>query len=273
MKRWKTKLTIRVVSICIFLGCMFYITNFYYQGYANQQKLQSLSAMRNADTESTKQIEEIANGSIENKNKAEYAKLTEILSEFKNIYEKNTDLIGWINLPDTLIDYPVLQRDDNEYYLNHDFYGDISKHGSIFMDCKNDVLLPSTNLILYGHNMKDGTMFSALRKYKDQSFFENHKIISFHTIYEKSQYEIISVFLSKVYLKNEDVFKYYQFVHASNHEEFDEFYHNIKELSLYDTNNEAQYGDTFITLSTCDYTTEDGRLVVVAKKIQTEVEE
>jgi len=279
LKRKDSRLIIRILSICVFSGCILYIADFYYQGYAYQKRNQSISEIIKEETGNSRQLaqsedteeRDVKLSEEDNTGNAPEGSLkpgTGILPEFTEVYEKNREFIGWLTIPDTIIDYPVMQGKDNEYYLNHDFYGEEKKHGSLFLDYKNDVLLPDSNLIIYGHNMKDGTMFSALRKYKNQSFYEAHKVISFHTIYEKAQYEIVSVFLSKVYLKNEDTFKYYQFIKASNQEEFDKFYTNIKEMSLYDTGNEAQYGDTFLTLSTCDYTTEDGRLVVVAKKLQ-----
>jgi len=277
VKRGKCRLIIGILSICIFLLCILYIANFYYQGYAYQKKNQSISAIIKEEADNSRQLVDIEKD-MELGKQDKTSDISEdssktvprILPEYIEVYEKNTDFIGWLTIPDTIIDYPVMQGEDNEYYLNHDFYGEETKHGSLFLDCKNDVLLPDSNLIVYGHNMKDGTMFSALRKYKEKSFYEGHKAISFHTIYEKAQYEIVSVLLSKVYLKDEETFKYYQFFQASSQEEFDEFYNNIKELSLYDTGNEAQYGDTLLTLSTCDYTVKDGRLAVVARKLQDE---
>lgn len=280
MKRKNSRLIICILSICVFLGCILYIADFYYQGYAYQKRNQSISAIIKEEANNSGQFRQLEDTKEADANLSEEdnssnisessLKSGRILPEFTEVYEKNSDFIGWLTIADTIIDYPVMQGDDNKYYLDHDFYGEETKHGSLFLDYKNDVLSPNSNLIIYGHNMKDGTMFSALRKYKDQSFYEDHKVISFHTIYEKAQYEIVSVFLSKVYLKDEDTFKYYQFIQASNQEEFNEFYKNIKELSLYDTGNEAQYGDTFLTLSTCDYTTKDGRLAVVAKKLKDE---
>jgi sortase B len=110
-------------------------------------------------------------------------------------------------------------------------------------------------------------MFGCLDQYENEEYERDHCLISFDTLYEKRTYEIVAVFLSQVYYEDDEVFKYYQFYQADTQEEFDDFYTNIKALSLYDTNVEAQFGDTFLTLSTCSYDTEDGRLVVVAKRI------
>lgn len=110
-------------------------------------------------------------------------------------------------------------------------------------------------------------MFGDLDLYKEETFYKEHSLISFHTLYEERTYEIISVFLSQVY-DDEDVFKYYDFYQADTEDEFLEFYDNVKKMSLYDTGITAKYGDTFLTLSTCSYHVEDGRLAVVAKMVQ-----
>lgn len=261
----KRKNMVLVIAIGIVISCGIYIGNYYYQGYQYQKQNQSLTKLVKETKEDKIEGKEVA-GSIEVDLKEGEPVALDILSEYQTLYEKNKELIGWLTIEGTKIDYPVLQAKDNEYYLKRDFYGEEDRHGSLFLDTNSDILLPTTNFIIYGHNMKDGTMFSALRNYKKESFYQQHNIITFNTIYEKAQYEIVSVFLSQVYLQNQEVFKYYQFIHASSKKEFNEFYNNIKELSLYDTGVDVQYGDTFITLSTCDYTTKDGRLVVVAKK-------
>lgn len=158
-----------------------------------------------------------------------------------------------------------MQREDDEYYLHHDFYGEESRYGCLYVRGQADVDTPGTNFIIYGHNMKDGSMFGDLDLYRKESFWREHPRISFDTLYEERTYEIIAVFRSRVYQPEEDVFKYYQFYQADNQEEFSWFYENIKELSLYDTGVTAVFGDTFLTLSTCAYHVEDGRFVVVAK--------
>lgn len=191
-----------------------------------------------------------------------------ILEKYAAFYEKNSDMIGWLSIEGMVIDYPVMQCEDDEYYLHHDFYGNEDKYGCLYVRAKADVNTPGTNFIIYGHNMKDGSMFGDLDLYRDESFYLEHSRISFDTLYEERTYEIVAVFLSQVYNSDEDVFKYYQFYQADTQEEFDYFYKNIKKLSLYDTGVSAEFGDTFLTLSTCAYHVEDGRFVVVARKIE-----
>ena len=192
----------------------------------------------------------------------------EILEEYSELCSINPDMVGWLRIENTDIDYPVVQNEDNEYYLHHDFYGEDSRYGTLFVKYIADVNTPGTNFIIYGHHMRNGSMFGNLDEYESESFFQEHPIISFDTIFEKREYQIISVFRSKVYSEDEEAFKYYEFYQANSKSEFEEFYNNVKSLSEYDTEVEAEYGDTFLTLSTCAYHTEDGRFVVVAKRIR-----
>jgi sortase B len=200
----------------------------------------------------------------------ETTKAIEMLDKFKKLYAENMDITGWLTIEGTPIDYPVMRghSNDDEYYLYRNFYQNEDDYGSLYVRHKADVFTPSTNFIIYGHDMKDGSMFGTLKKYKDEEYYRQHPIISFDTLYETREYEIISVFLSQVYNSEDDVFKYYEFYNASTEDEFYEFYNNVKALALYDTGVEAAYGDTFLTLSTCSYQVEDGRLVVVAKLVK-----
>lgn len=193
--------------------------------------------------------------------------LPDILPEYEILYQKNKKLIGWIKIDDTNIDYPVMQTSDNEYYLDHNYNQEYDKNGSIFLDTACSVYPRSTNLIVYGHHMKSGKMFGNLQKYAKESYYEDHNLIQFDTIYEKGTYEIMYVFRSQVFNEDDLVFKYYQFINANSGNEFDSYMDEMKKLSLYDTGVTANYGDSLLTLSTCDNSQTDGRFVVVAKKI------
>ena len=185
---------------------------------------------------------------------------------FKPLYEENSDLVAWLSIDGTVIDYPVMQCEDDEYYLHHDFYGNEDKYGCLYVRGKADIDA-GTNFIIYGHNMRDGSMFGDLDLYRQESYYLEHPLISFDTLYDEYTYEIIAVFLSQIYNSDDEVFKYYQFYQADTEEEFDYFYRNIKELSLYDTGVTAEFGDVFLTLSTCAYHVDDGRFAVVAKRV------
>lgn len=193
--------------------------------------------------------------------------IPDILDEYVALYNKNKSFIGWVKIEDTVIDYPVMQTNDNEYYLRRNFNGESDKNGCIFLDCNCDVILGNTNYILYGHHMKSGKMFASLINYADKEFYEKHKIINFDTIYEKGTYEVMYAFRSHIYNSDEIAFKYYQFIDAHSSEEFDSYMEEMAALSLIDTGVTARYGDRLLTLSTCDYQETNGRFVVVAKRI------
>lgn len=196
---------------------------------------------------------------------------TERMIKVEELKKINNDIVGWLEIPNSEISYPVLQSSDNSYYMNHNYKKEYSKEGSIFLDKDYDWTSPSTNLLIYGHNNR-GTnlMFCGLMDYKDQNYYNSHQKIRFTTVEEDSEYQIISVFLSRVYYKSENNFRYYYFINSENKEEFDEYIQNCKALSLYDTGVTSEYGDSLITLSTCEFSQKDGRLAIVGKKIKQE---
>lgn len=194
-------------------------------------------------------------------------RLPDILPEYETLYNKNKKLIGWLKIDDTNIDYPVMQTSDNTYYLDHNYNQEYDKNGSIFLDYNCSVYPRSTNMIVYGHHMKSGSMFGNLQKYAKESYGKKHSVIMFDTIYEKAQYQVMYVFRSQVYNEDDIVFKYYQFIEANSETEFNSYMQEMSELSLYDTGVTAEFGDSLLTLSTCDSSQTDGRFVVVAKRI------
>lgn len=194
---------------------------------------------------------------------------TERMLQVEELKKENQDIIGWVEIEGTNINFPVVQGTDNEYYMKHTYNKENSKDGSIFLDKNYDWNIPSSNLLLYGHNNKDGTMFQDLLKYKDKSFYKEHPTIKFTTINDDCQYEIVSAFLSRVYYEDEqNVFRYYYFVNANNETEYNNYVEESKKASLYNTGKSATYGEQLLTLSTCSYHTEDGRFAVVAKKVK-----
>lgn len=191
-----------------------------------------------------------------------------VLPNYTDLFNKNRDMVGWISIEDTHINYPVMQSvNEPNFYLKHGFNKQYSRYGCPYVQENCDMLAPSDNIIIYGHHMNDGAMFAELEKFKKESFWENHKIINFDTLTEQGKYEIISVFKTVAYTDSNDAFPYYQFVNAEKPEDFKAYVDKCKALSLYDTRVSAEYGDKLITLSTCEYSRKNGRLVVVAKKV------
>lgn len=197
-----------------------------------------------------------------------------VIGEYVNLYKQNPDIIGWIRIEGTNINYPVMQtQDDPEFYLRKDFKKEYSLSGTPFMDAASDIFIPTSNWTIYGHHMKDGTMFMDVTKYADYEFYEEHKIIEFDTIYRegggKAKYEVLAAFYAEIKNVDEGGFKYYQYAGITTEKSFNEYVAGVKAESEYDTDVEAEYGDQLITLSTCNYHVGDGRgrFAVVAKRV------
>ena len=202
----------------------------------------------------------------------EEKQLPEILPEYQEIYAENEDLVGWLEIDGTVINYPVLQSDseeDSQFYLTHSFAKKKDKNGSLFMDYRNDFVDRDTNIIIYGHNMKSGAMFGTLKKYLEKGYLEKHSKIRFDTIYERGTYEVIGAFLSEVSYQDEYTFRYYNFLNANNESEFEAFCVNVMQLdALKKGILDAKYGDQLLTLSTCSSYTDEGRMFIIAKRIE-----
>lgn len=190
-------------------------------------------------------------------------------ASYEPIQERNPDLFGWVYIEGTNINYPVMHTpNDPEYYLHRAFDKSNSKSGTPFLSAS--CFEGCGNYIIYGHNMKNGKMFSALMKYKNREFYENHINISFDTATQAEKYEVIAAFYSQIYSENEkNVFRYYEYTDLTDKAKFEEYIKQVKEAALYDTGKSAAYGDQLLTLSTCSYhlRSDDGRFVVVAKKV------
>ena len=193
----------------------------------------------------------------------------EILPDMTELYSQNSDFVGILEVVDTDINYPVCQTpNDPEYYLRRDFYGETSTAGTLFVDYRCDIVNPTTNTIIYGHNMRSGTMFGGLKRYLDYDYYQSHKTIIFKTLYEEQEYEIVGVGLSAVGYDDDDSYKYYNFIDAVTGSELHEFLDNIQSLSVYDETIDISSTDKILTLSTCNSYTEDGRMFVVAKRVK-----
>jgi len=241
------------------VGCLSYFTYYCYEAYRTSQDFSELAELKNSDI-------------VFNPNRfftKTEEETPEILDEYKTLYNKNKSLIGWLKIDDTNIDFPVMQSPNEEYYLDHNFEQEYDKNGTLFINAEASIWPRSQNIIIYGHNMKSGKMFGNLSKYKEKEYYETHNLIQFDTLYEKNTYQVMYVFLSQVYNEDDITFKYYQFLDANSEEEFNSYMTDMKEMSLYETGVEAKYGESLITLSTCDHdTAEAERFVVVAKKIK-----
>lgn len=191
-----------------------------------------------------------------------------ILPELAEIYADNPDLVGWITIEGTVLDYPVMHTPENgEKYLYKNINGNFDVNGLPFIEDGCSMDPESDNIIIYGHNMKSGKMFASLMKYAKKDYWEEHPTIRFSTLYEEREYKIIAAFYDRVYYKYEDCFKFYQFIDAKDEAHFEEAVSYFKENAEYDTGVTAEYGDRLITLVTCAYHVKNGRFVVVAREV------
>ena len=195
------------------------------------------------------------------------AEAAQAREKYAALFAQNNDFIGWIRIDGTNVNYPVMQTPNKpDFYLKRSFDKSYSDYGVPYID-EAYMTGISNNLVIYGHHMNDGSMFAGLMKFKDKSFWEKHKTVSFDTLTDRQTYEVIAVFKTVVYTDSPESFKYYQFINAETDDDFTAYVEKCKELSLYDTGVTAEYGDKLLTLSTCEYSRTNGRLVVVAKLI------
>lgn len=219
-------------------------------------ELQEIVIEENTDIDTTNVDTEIEKSKGESSNKY----------NLENIAKINSDVIGWIKIDETNIDYPVMQNGD--FYLHRNIYKEYSSHGTPYLAEYCNIQY-SDNLIIYGHHMNDNSMFAQLDDYKKNSFYNKHKFIKFYSYYNgqtiEKNYEIALVFKTVVY--SDKGFKYFNYTNFNDIQELNEFVDNCKKLQCYDTGVDINYGDKLITLSTCEYSQKNGRIVVVAKQI------
>ena len=203
----------------------------------------------------------------------------------EGVYLKNNDTVGWIEIEGTKINYPVMQTpEDPEYYLRRNFEKAYSESGTPFLDSTSRIGKGAGsyregegtwNWLIYGHNMKFGTMFHDLLEYDSRDFWEEHSTFTFRDIVsagegkvvtEAGEYEIVAACRSRIKEKDSKEFKYYQYSGCMEEKTFNEFVAGIKKESLYDTGIEPEYGDQLVTVSTCAYHTEEGRFYIVGRK-------
>ena len=192
----------------------------------------------------------------------------EVFKTIIDLQKENTDVKGWIKINDTNINYPLLQGLDNDYYLNRNYQKEYSSYGSIFIDKDSNLDDINSNVIIYGHSMNDKEMFQNLLNYANKEYYDSHKIIEIYTNNEARKYEIVTVFKSRVFYQDEqNVFRYYYCHDLSSEEKYNDYVNNSKNLELYNTGVDAHFGEQLITLITCEYSQDNGRMVVVAKRV------
>ena len=191
---------------------------------------------------------------------------SQILPQYREIYKLNRDLVGWLRIDGIGVDHPVLQNEDDEYYLHHDFNGDDNSNGQFLIFNICDPFTPSYNVVISGHNMKSGKMFGHLAYYKDESFWEKNKTFQFDTLLEEKQYVVVAAFYSANYDEDEEGFRYLADIQYPI--DYRTWIDDVRSNALYDTGIDTEFGDEFLTLTTCAYQRKNGRFVVIARRIR-----
>lgn len=188
---------------------------------------------------------------------------SETRPQFNKLEAINKDIVGWIQLKGTTLNYPVLQGKTNHEYLRQDFEHEKSRKGSIFMDYRNSVKNPNLNTIIYGHHMGDDTMFDVLEKYLKQEYYHRHQDIQYDTKYGKYKLQVFSAYQTTT----KDNYIQTDFASSS---EFQQFINKTKQKSVIQSHVEVSNQDKLVTLSTCEnaYNQTSGRIVVVAKLVK-----
>ncbi len=245
------------ICIAVLAFCLYKIGGIMYGYYQNRQVQSEVQALFHGD--STR--EQTSGG--EDASFEESTSYEDYTLSLDTLRETNPDVVGWIQVPDTLIDYPVLQTTDNSYYLTKNFYRKYNSAGSIFMDYRNDLSAGRDNLILYGHRMKDTSMFGNITKFLKEDFFREHPSFTFITDGHVYTCEIFAVYQTTT------DFEYGRVGFASD-EDYLNFVEECRRHSKFTTDVTVGPEDTIITLSTCDYALdkEKGRLVMQAKLVE-----
>lgn len=242
-----------IASLVVFLGCAVALLNIWvFQPMSSDKLNNEIRSTYYKTTSNSSSIDD--NG---------------VLKKFYGVLGVNQDIKGWIYIPHSKIDYPVLQppKNDPEYYLYRDYEKQETKYGSIFADAACDISTDTKNILLHGHHMQDGRMFADLVKYSDMTFYQHSPVITFDTLYEEAKWKIISVFKTNTREDQGEIFNYLR-AQFANKSDFLNFVYDIKMRSIIDTPVDVNEDDRLITLSTCSYEFDDFRTVVVARKVR-----
>ncbi len=271
MKRW---IYYALIGICaaVFLYCAINLGIYFWDSQQSQSQYEDLTQLLQpiptvTEGDNTDEVQGTEPYPYVTMAHPETGEAIELLPEFTELFKLNPHLVGWISIEGTNVNYPVVQTtvDNADYYLHRNYYRQYDSHGCIYVREQCDVMKPSDNLTIYGHRMQDHTMFGHLAKYERKDFWQDHQIIQFYTLKARHQYQIVGVFTTTATLGQG--FQYHLYEDFANKAQFDKFFQEVQRHALYDTGISASYGDKLITLSTCEYTQENGRLVIVAKQI------
>ncbi|MBQ7108513.1 MAG: competence/damage-inducible protein A [Clostridia bacterium] len=247
----KIRKTIFLIASLVLICTTIYLVNYFIEGWSAQNKINSVAQIWDAEDSMQKNENDEFIG-------------------FETLKKKNSDIRAWIKIEGTKVNNPVYQTTNNDFYLDHDMDKQKSRYGAIFIDeaAKVEKDYNSQNIVVYGHHMKDGSMFASLKKYTDISYYKKHPIINFTTLYREGKYKIFGVFIINTLEEHDNGYVFnYRKHNFDDQEEFLEFIHEVKLRSIIDTGVEVSENDEILTLSTCTYEFEEARLVVMARRV------
>ena len=258
-----------VVLVCIFCGSAFMVGRELYTGRREEAAFRELDALLAAPEPTAAPLPDGETEPVtEPEEPVETTESDGILPRYRAVYEKNADLYGWVELEGTKLSYPVVcTPEDEEYYLRRDFNGDYARSGVPFLDVRCSP--EGHHQIVYGHNMKNGTMFSLLEEYEDAGFWREHPEIRFDTLREEGIYEVAAAFHTLAYGKNETgVFRWHDYADLSDPEDFAAYADWAERNARYETGVELTPEDELLTLVTCSYGTDNERFVVICRRVK-----
>lgn len=278
---FKSKKTIRrtllVVSVLLAVGCAVFLLYYlgiqpYYSRKINEKyKTIYYSSSDNSDgtVSSVSKTPDKPSYRLDTSHKNNAKAPDGTLLKFSKLIEYNSDIKGWLKISGTNIDYPVMRAyDGGDFYLKHNFEGSSDKNGCLYIDGNCRVKSPSKNIVIHGHNMEStGMMFSQLSKYKKLEFYKKHPVFTFDTIYQNSQWKIISYMRVPGNLNKQGSFNY-MVGDFESEQDFLDFLYQIEVRSLYHCPVDVNENDTLLMLSTCSYEANNYRTVVVARKVR-----
>ena len=241
-----------LLFVLIFLGSVGYLGYYYWKSAQNRSTYESLREVYDSTTLF-----------------APPGYPSDYDKSFAALWEINPDIVGWISIDDTDLDYPVVQTTDNTKYYRMNFEGEYSEHAVPFVDTEVDLKAPSSNIIIYGHNIRtDGQMFNILKGYKDLEYYQQHPVVQFDSVYHEGEYKIFSIFYTNTNASHGEIFPYHEFINAQSTEEMQNYIDDVMIRSIINTGVDVLPTDQLLTLSTCSYEFDDARFVIVARKVR-----
>lgn len=249
----KIEKLILVVFLIVTVLCGKYLLDYWLDSYENRQNYRQVeeTAFPDKDTD-----DEEADSSQEERGREADD------FDYQALLEENEDCIGWLKIDGTDISYPVVQGTDNEFYLHHDFQKKYAICGTLMLDYRNDIAGEQEHLIIYGHQMKDGSMFKQLNGYKKKEYYLAHNKITLYLKDQKYQYEVAAVYVTNVANSGD----YYNYLHKETRKQQMDYLQKMAAYQLYPTGVTVREDDELLSLSTCEYSSTNGRLIVLARR-------